>query len=62
MKGFTIPTTYCNQDFDETSQRAGEITEEDRRAGREAPLYGYSQSAWDRASAEYRAAVVVYWS
>lgn len=34
--------TYSNQDFDEIQRYAFALTDADRKAGREAPAYGYS--------------------
>jgi hypothetical protein len=46
-----IPTfqQYSNQRFDEVSHLAYLLTDEDRRAGRMAPSYGYSRENIDRA-------------
>lgn len=54
---FTIPTTRSNQDFDEQQQRALELTDDDRREGRPAPAHGYSAENFQRAKAEYEAAL-----
>lgn len=53
---FTIPTKYSNQDFDEIGQRAAQLTEIDRAAGRKVPAGGYSKENYLRAQEEYKAA------
>lgn len=50
---FTIPITRSNQDFDEKQQRAQELTDADRAAGRPAPQYGYSAENWRKSEIEY---------
>ena len=56
MSKFTIHIKYSNQDFDEKQQRAAELTQADREAGRIAPAYGYSAKNWEKACAEYKEA------
>jgi len=46
--------TYSNEDFDRAQQRANELTDADRKAGRPAPAAGYSKANFDRAYAEVR--------
>lgn len=58
---FTFPSTRSNQDFDECQQRAAELTDADRAAGRPAPACGYSRENFARAQAEYRAAVAAFY-
>lgn len=43
--------TRSGEDFDRAQGLAVTLTEEDRRAGRPAPEYGYSGEAFDRATA-----------
>lgn len=49
---WTIPIVYSGQDFDEIQVRAAQITEDNRKAGRPAPLYGYSEEAFEQAQKE----------
>lgn len=58
---FAIPIKYSGQDFDEKQHRAQVLTDEDRAAGRPAPEFGYSDSAWKRVEEEYRKAQINYW-
>ena len=48
--------SYSNEGFDRTQSLASQITEEDRRAGRDAPPFGYSDTAWEEAERLVRAA------
>ncbi len=61
IRGFTMPITYSNQDFDEKQHRAQELTDEDRAAGRPAPAYGYSKENFLKAEAEYKKALEEFW-
>ena len=61
MNSYTIPSNYSNQRFYEQQQRAAELTDKDRRAGQEAPRYGYSAKNWTIAEIEYEAALARFW-
>jgi hypothetical protein len=45
---------YSNEDFDIAQQVAVALTDEDRKAGKEAPRCGYSMESWDRAQRAIR--------
>lgn len=44
-------SSYSGESFDRAQSLASELTDEDRRAGREAPAHGYSAANFDRARA-----------
>lgn len=47
---------YSNEDFDRAEALALQLTDEDRKAGREAPPHGYSSASWWKARRIVRAA------
>lgn len=47
---------YSNEDFDRISALTNAMTENDRKAGRDAPDYGYSKKNWDAAETIVKAA------